>query len=479
MVMSNKYFFNGWLNMKKIIIIYGELSNGVQKKAIEVLSELLLDYTNSYTACYKYGDKYDLSDCVPVYIGTKSNNAYIKLNSQKQLSHSEEYSISVKNNTVIIEGNDDSGVLYGCIDFYNNYLVKNEYPHDDRYRINPIDFDFPDYEYSSYPSVSDRGIWTWGHVIYDYRGFFDNMTKLKMNTVIIWNDYVPVNAHEMVEYAHDCGIKVIWGFSWLWDVDCLKVDINNINSYSCDIFKKYEREYASLGGDGIYFQSFTELRTDTINGVLIADAVTDFVNNTARHFYEKYPDIELQFGLHATSVKEKLDYIKNVNPKIRIVWEDCGAFPFSYIPNDISEFDETMDFTKSISLLRGNNDKFGVVTKGFTKLDWFNFEHTEGTLNVGISSKHKKRSLIERKRKIWKYIQAYWLINADKAYDAVKLMSKLKNGNLCITALVEDGMFEENIMYPVALYSEMMWNTNENIKDMMAEVALRDFVDFA
>ena len=34
--------------MKKISIIYGELKNGVQKKAVEVLSELLIEYTHEY-----------------------------------------------------------------------------------------------------------------------------------------------------------------------------------------------------------------------------------------------------------------------------------------------------------------------------------------------------------------------------------------------------------------------------------------------
>ena len=43
----------------------------------------------------------------------------------------------------------------------------------------------------------------------------------------------------------------------------------------------------------------------------------------------------------------------------------------------------------------------------------------------------------------------------------------------------EDGMFEENLMFPVALYSEMLWDCNADIKDMTTEVALRDYVTFA
>ena len=60
----------------------------------------------------------------------------------------------------------------------------------------------------------------------------------------------------------------------------------------------------------------------------------------------------------------------------------------------------------------------------------------------------------------------------------VKTMGEETGGNLYITALVEDGMFEENIMYPVALYSEMLWDTNCDMKEMMSSVALRSYVEF-
>lgn len=470
----------GVVIMKKIAIIYGELKNGVQKKAVEQLSKILLDYTVEYPVCFEYSDSKDYSDFLCIYIGTKENNPYIKMNSKAELSKAEEYAIKVSDGTVIIEGSDDAGVLYGCIDFYNKYIVKCEYTDDDStFWVNPFENDtLPDFEYSSAPSVKDRGIWTWGHVIYDYKGFFDNMVKLKMNTVIIWNDFVPVNAKELIEYAHGINIKVIFGFSWLWDVDCAKADLKNLDKFSVEIFEKYEDEYAHLGLDGIYFQSFTELQTEEIGGVLIADAVTDFVNKTSQLFFDKYPDLELQFGLHATSVRNRLDYIKNVDNRVRIVWEDCGAFPFSYLPNNIKDFEDTCSLTEEIATLRGKSDCFGVVTKGLTKLDWRAFEHPQGPQLIGTSSKYMKENRIIRKRRIWRYLQAYWLTNADKAHEMTKLMADLKKGDLYITALVEDGMFEENIMFPVALFSEMMWDCNIDTNKMINEAALRNYVDF-
>lgn len=465
--------------MLKFAIIHGKTQNGVQKKSVEVLSKILLDYTFEYPVCFEFNKNTDYSGYTCIYIGTKENNPYIKENTAN-LKEKESYSITVKGGNVIIEGFDDNGVLYGCIDFYNKYILNLEYPHNpDVFAVFPFDKPLSDFEYRSAPSIETRGIWTWGHVIYDYKRFIDNMVLLKMNTVIIWNDYVPYNAKEVIDYAHSCGVKVIFGFSWCWDTDCKRFSLETINENSSLIFEKYEKEYSNLGLDGIYFQSFTELKEDSIGGVLIAKAVTDFVNNTSSLFFEKYPDLELQFGLHASSVAEKLEYIKNVNPKIKIVWEDCGAFPYSYLPSDVKDFEKTIEFTEKIAVLRGENDRFGIVAKGFTKLDWTAFNHIDGPVFIGTSSDFMKENRIVRKQKVWKYLQSYWLTNADKAYEMTKTIANLKRGKADITALVEDGMFEENIMFPIALYSEMLWDTNRDLDSMINEVALRQYVTFA
>lgn len=466
--------------MSEFVIVYGEAENGVQKKAIENLSEFLLDYTYEYPVCVKYAEDIDFNYKRCIYIGTKQDNPYINKNSKANLTENEEYSINVQNDTVIIEGYDDNGVLYGVIDFYNKYLLLMEYAHNDSLVYpRPLQKSFPDFSLQSAPSIKNRGLWTWGHVIYNYKGFIDNMVKLKMNMLIMWNDVVPFNVKEIIDYAHSCGIKIIFGYPWCWDTDCNKFDLETIISKSTEIFEVYEKQYAGLDLDGIYFQSFTELHSASIGGILIADAVTRFVNATAELFFDKYPNLELQFGLHATSVKEKTEYLKKVNSKIKIVWEDLGAFPFSYLPDDTEHFDETKKLVSEISNLRGKNDRFGVVSKGYTKLDWGTFKHIEGEVNLGVSSKLIRRNRVDRKEKCWKYLQAYWLTNADKALEMVQTLYASKKGNLDVTALVEDGMFEENIMFIVALYFEMLWDKDKDLKEMINEVALRGYVDFA
>lgn len=465
--------------MKSTAIIYGEFC-GAQKKAVEILTEFILDYTFEYPICLKASDFVDDGTFRCIYIGTKKNNPYISANSNKVLSHPEEYYINVRNDTVMIEGSDDNGVLYGCMDFYNKYIVQYEFVENSGlYCVNIFDDKLPDFELVSHPAVKNRGIWTWGHVIYDFRGFIDNMVKLKMNTIIIWNDCVPVNAKDMIEYAHNCGIKIIWGFAWCWDVDCNVFDEATVNSNVDSIINTFEKEYLPLGVDGIYFQSFTELGKEDINGVLIAKSVTDFVNNTAGHLFEKYPDLQLQFGLHSDSVKNRLEFIRNVDPRIRIVWENCGSFPFSYIPTVNEDHEGTVSFVRDIANLRGENEKFGVVTKGLVKLKWSSFEHVKGAIYLGASSEHMKANRIERKSKIWRYVQSFWLTHADKAYEMVKVMRDETDGNLDITALVEDGMFEKNIMYPVALYSEMLWDCDNTVEELISKVSRRSYITFA
>lgn len=464
----------------KTAIIFGRNDSNIQKKAIEHISSVLVEQTMEYPSCYCYPDIPESDEYYRIFIGTKDDNLYIKEHSGMSLSNPEEYGISVSDRDVFIEGFDDAGVLYGCVDFYNKFIVKfeNTDTHPNMFR-KLFDGDrLPDFHLVSCPSVQNRGIWTWGNVIYDYKSFINNMIQLKFNRITIWNDFVPVNAREMIDYAHSCNIKVIWGFSWLWDTNCSHVNFDNLDVSAGEILNKFRREYAELGVDGIYFQSFTELHTEKIGEVLIAEAVTEFVNKTASMFFEAFGDIELQFGIHATSVREKLEYIKNTDSRIRLCWEDLGSFPFAYEASNIRDFEDTKNLLSKLTVLR-EKEKFGAVTKGFVCLDWNEFEHLPGSFYMGKCSKATVWDRTARKRKYWRYSQAHWISNADVAYDMIKQMANSFQGDLYISALVEDGMLESSIMYPVALYSEMLWDTERDIKELQSSIALRNYVEFA
>jgi ATP-dependent Lon protease len=48
-----------------------------------------------------------------------------------------------------------------------------------------------------------------------------------------------VNCREIVEYAHECNIKVFFGFSWLWDTDCNRFDLSSLDGLSEEIFENW------------------------------------------------------------------------------------------------------------------------------------------------------------------------------------------------------------------------------------------------
>ncbi len=228
-----------------------------------------------------------------------------------------------------------------------------------------------------------------------------------------------------------------------------------------------------MQGDGIYFQTFTETDQEKIGDKVIAEEAVKLVNRTAGTLLEKYPELEIQFGLHATSVKDKLQYLEKVDKRVLILWEDCGAFPYAYIPKKTEHFEETLAFTSEIANLRGQAD--GVLFKGMSVLDWSTFQHQPGTYIIGEYDRNFIGKRTEQKREIWKYLQAYWISNA--AY-VKRTVETLQEDHL-VAALVEDGMFEKNVWYPVALYAEILWDPHRKMEEVMAETALIPDVKFA
>ena len=142
-------------------------------------------------------------------------------------------------------------------------------------------------------------------------------------------------------------------------------------------------------------------------------------------FFKKYPDMELQFGLHATSVREKLSYIQAVDPRIRIVWEDCGAFPCDYksiIWSD-KDFEDTLAFTKKILTLRGDAP-IGLLFKGAMTLDWTRFVRQGGEFVLGDNAKeiieHDKRM----RQGAWKQFSAEWMQYGEYALRMLKFIKE-------------------------------------------------------
>lgn len=455
--------------MDNWMIVYERYSIGVEKVYAAV--QPYLEYS---LLCTGHWDADVLAHHNYIYIKYDESLAGYKI----KVSASE---YNEENQCILIGARDDVNLLYAAADFQNQYLPYARYTDSTgpKFYFNDL-FHEPmkEYDREFSPRIKRRGLWTWGFVIYDYKKYIDNMVSLKLNTLILWNDYPPVNSKEMIAYAHERGIQVYFGFAWGWDTNCAENKavarvMADTDRLSNEIIQVYETQYAALGCDGIYFQSFTELEEEKINGIPVAETVTKFVNDTAGKLFEHFGDIELLFGLHAGSVKNKLDVIAQIDSRISILWEDCGAFPYHYIPKNTDGFDETVAFTEKIRDMRRGG--FGVVLKGLTCLDWNSFQHQQGEFLLGVQNGRFLSKKAEEKRKIWKYVQAYWLKNAKYAYDMINVFDE----NTMVTALAEDGAIEEKIPYSLALYAEMLWDSRRPLDEIMCETALRDDISFA
>ena len=372
-------------------------------------------------------------------------------------------------------------VFYGAVDFVDDYIVKTAMIDSGIMLMNRL-FDptlgpFPDYYSASSPSIKKRTVWTWGHPINDYRSYIENMARLRMNQLVLWNDFVPINAKDLIDYAHEYGIQVIWGYSWGWITTCWTVDPDDIPRIQEKAIETFERQYAPLGVDGIYFQSFTENTGESLKGRLVAELVTDFVNDTAKKLMQKHPDLYIIFGLHAKSVKDRLAFIKNVDPKVEIMWEDCGAFPYAYIPQAPSkeDFEETLNFTDKIIDLRGKAPT-SLLIRGFATLSWISFAHQAGHYVIGKSSpsiiEHDKAIM----RPIWRTLQAQWHKNGAGrySYELIRHVASLERSDVAIGM---PGQFAGGIWLNEAVTAQMLWNCNEPYEEILEKVSRRRCIE--
>lgn len=398
----------------------------------------------------------------------------------------EEYEIDIHREgggqTVVIAAANEIGLLYGVSDFVNIHLPDAARSHtwmNPYYFVNPLITGFSPRVIRSSPKVKRRGLWTWGYVIYDYRGYLQNMARLKLNEIVIWNDFVPLNAEEIVSYAHSLGIRVIWGYAWGWD-NHFDIDLSDtamLNRLSDQAVECFKRDYLHLPGDGIYFQSFTETTEEMCSGRIIAEVVVDWVNAICDQILSIKPDIELQFGLHATSVQNQLKYISRVDPRVRIVWEDCGAFPYAYLPENVANAGETLAFTSKMLRAR-RSCASGVVTKGMICLDWTDFIHRTKAERIGEADEERMKSRLPMVRRVMRMVQSYWMINGNKLLETVRQIMR-EDEDCQILALLEDGLFEKNIWLPSAMFAQALWDCDMDFESLMAQTAQRPDVTFA
>ena len=350
----------------------------------------------------------------------------------------------------VICGADDEGALYGVRDFFHRYVDPLRYSgfnvvYNQPTAVFTSSAALPGFELRDAPAFPARGFWAWGHVVYDYRRFIDHMALWKLNVLSLWNDFAPLNAKDVVDYAHRRGIRVAWGFSWCWGEKVDPTDREDMERWRVRVLEIYEREYEGLCGDGIYFQIFTEHIGETVGGRSTASWAVEWVNTIAGSLLDHYPGLSIHFGLHATSVQKDLSEFAKVDPRIAIVWEDAGTFPYHHDPKKVEDLEAGVALTARTAALRGSAESWGAHLKGLTMLPWPEFEHQKGPFLLGEFSGDAVRAIAEKNAFIWKQAQTYWMKNlyavlavANAALDGTASVGAEKPDWPSLSVVVED-----------------------------------------
>lgn len=417
-----------------------------------------------------------------VVIGTKASNRLIAaLISRKVIpapTAAQGFTLWIGNyrehRLIAVAGFDAAGLYFGVQELLA-MLSDNGAPLDKPVMRRESLVKLPDTSRVETPVVKERGIWTWGYVIYDYRRFIDNMARLKFNMLTMWNSEAPVNLREICDYAHARGIKVVAGFNWGWGY---KKDISSAEGRA--FIKKlaldaYREEYMSAPLDGIYFQTETEHKTQEINGRSVASWCCGMVNDITRDFYKINRKLSIQFGLHATSIRAHYVDLAKLDRRIVITWEDAGALPFSYGPNPNYEdgFKKTLAYSKQLAAFRPGTP-FALVPKGWLSLRWNDEFAKHGPLLLGERSPEFLRERLAARQGELNAINSGWFKHYPLAARFYREVSGV-NPNVWATALIEDVMFEARIQPSMSLLGEMLWNPHQSDGEILAR-AMRPYV---
>ena len=376
---------------------------------------------------------------------------------------------------VLLCAHNEKELYYAVVSFLDDYIPVFAPGHNPN-RMPDLIFDSPLglCSYTETPAFETRSVFTWGHSFNSYRAYIENMARMKLNEVIIWNDYLPLNIDDVIEYAHSFGIRVILGYSWGWREISNKAEViteEELVALREKVVTQYRDVYSRTNCDGIYFQSFTERKEEIVSGKPIARIVTEFVNDAAAALFAIKPDLRLIFGLHATSVKGWLSEIANVDPRIEILWEDCGAFPYSYSSSapKPDAFEETLEFTEKLLTLRGGTG-VGLVFKGVMMLDWGRFAMQRGPYIMGDNAARIAAHDRRIRANAWREYAADWTVSGEWAHKLLAFVREHRQGavNICLA-----GTFDGGIYLPEALSAQMMRRPNEDFATTLRRVMRR------
>jgi len=369
---------------------------------------------------------------------------------------------------LVVAGADERGVLYGALEaslhlFNGGTLLDGPAGAGLRCRLDEAE----PFAIREAPAIPHRGLWTWGYPITNHRRYLDQMMRLKLNTLTLWNDHVPLNIADILDEAHGRGIRVILGFHLGWGHKG-SLDLSSAGDrrrIRVAALETYRAQYAGLAHDGIYFQTLTEHGELMLAGRSTATWAARLMNETAAALWAEFGDVPIQLGLHATSIREHYGDLSELDRRIEVVWEDCAAqIPYSYYPGQEVPVTDTpevsLGYSRELAALRPGQ-AFGIVAKGWTCIRWKDDFENHGPFLLGEQSGQRTRERLLLRQNEWDRINAHWLEHYPSAAWFYREMLKT-NPALAVYGLVEDGMLEERVQPSVALFAETLWNPRQD-----------------
>lgn len=353
----------------------------------------------------------------------------------------EGYVLKFDGDKVLIAGSDASGTLYGVMDFIHYHLRGIWTGETKRLEVRDA------------PRLELRGIWSWGGRIYNYEMFFDQMARWKMNLAIFWHAAVPKNATAIQEYAASRGVKLVWGFSWGWAEGTNWNSPDSIKQTEKIILDSFEKQYASLKPFGIYFQSNTEGGAASGQG----EKFVGLVNRAAAQILSKYPNLWISCGVHFSSFTQDYSVLRNIDPRLNIMYEDIASMPFTY--GSLYLDPKALEVCPKLAALRGRKEDIGYIFKGFNA-------------NCG----GEDPQLIKDPAALAKLTEAHpvdpgnergWRDNLSHALQVLSNLEQSQAKRKAVTLLMEHGMWETRPWYPVCLAAEAMWNPDRPAEAMV------------
>ena len=466
-------------------VVYSS-SEGPEGRALEVLTEgmapVLRDPTTTTSFLLpleKCGSAKPLDRKHSIVIGRVGENPvlarYLKPEDVPAGGYAMKAFMEGERRVILLAGDTPAAVLWAAFDFLDAGIheIRNarlKYPNSVSTRTFFSWKLTAPYSRTEKPATPVRSLFTWGHVIDDYRQFFREMARLRLNRVILWNEYPPLNAREVVDAAHSWGIDVYWGFAWGWAVDCVESSKNatSLKALGDSIFDEWKNVWKPCGGDGIYFQSFTEQGNSQVGGRSIASMVVELVNDVSSRIRAVSPTTDIVFGLHANSVRKNVGEIAKTDPSVEILWENCGGFPFyerrpppaKYGPPNKAFVDEILSAS----------DCVGLVWKCQVRQDWRTWVHQPGPYMLGCAGDE----LLERDRAMSDTMQpwydAEWFMHGKDAYGLLRHVRAGKRQPKELNLVTE---YNPPFRFSTAVQAEMFWSTDGSYEDIVVRTQFR------